>query len=396
MAAPLRIAMVAGESSGDLLGAHLIEAFKQHLSHLPEPRFFGIGGPKMEAAGFNADWPAEKLAVRGYIEVLRHYREIVGIRRQLLKRLLADPPDVFIGVDAPDFNLWLEARLKAAGISTIHFVSPSVWAWRRARLRNIARSVSQMLCLFPFEPEIYQKQGIAASYVGHPLADIIPLESDQKAARERLNLPQDELVFALLPGSRQSELHYMAETFIETAKRLHLRFPHARFLVPLISRETRLQFENELWHRGAQELPLTLLFGHAHDAMAAADAVLVASGTATLEAALFKKPMVIAYKMSPWSWRLMRRMKYQPWVGLPNILAGLFAVPEFLQDDATPDNLAQALGNLVGDQVMRARLHDLFSAMHRHLRQNTADKAAEAILPTLLGRLASSPRESSA
>lgn len=388
--------MVAGESSGDLLGSHLIEAFKQHLSHLPETRFFGIGGPKMEAAGFIAEWPAEKLAVRGYFEVLRHYRAIVRIRRQLLKRLLADPPDVFIGVDAPDFNLWLEARLKVAGISTIHFVSPSVWAWRRARIRNIARSVSQMLCLFPFEPAIYQKQGIEASYVGHPLADIIPLEPDQRATRERLNLPQDELVFALLPGSRQSELHFMAETFIETAKRLHLRFPRARFLVPLISRETRQQFENTLWRLGAQELPLTLLFGHAHDAMATADAVLVASGTATLEAALFKKPMVIAYKMSPWSWRLMRRMKYQPWVGLPNILAGRFVVPEFLQDDATPDNLAQALGNMVGDQVMRTRLHDLFSAMHRQLRQNTADKAAAAILPALLNRPTSSPQGSAA
>jgi len=392
MAAPLRIAMVAGESSGDLLGEHLIAALKQHLQHLPAAHFYGIGGPKMAAAGFSAAWPAEKLAVRGYIEVLRHYREIMGIRRQLLKRLLADPPDVFIGIDAPDFNLWLETRLKAAGISTIHFVSPSVWAWRRGRIRNIARSVNQMLCLFPFEPEIYQKQGIQASYVGHPLADIIPLQPDQRATRERLNLPQDELVFALLPGSRQSELHFMAETFIDTAKRLHLRFPRARFLVPLISRETRVQFENEMWRRDAQELPFTLLFGHAHDAMAAADAILVASGTATLEAAMFKKPMVIAYKMSPWSWRLMRQMKYQPWVGLPNILAGRFAVPEFLQDDATPDNLAQALGNLVGDQVMQARLHDLFSAMHRELRQNTADKAAAAILPTLPGGLASAPQ----
>ena len=196
--------MVAGESSGDLLGSHLIEAFKPHLAHLPDTRFFGIGGPKMEAAGFSAEWPAEKLAVRGYVEVLRHYREIVGIRRQLLKRLLTDPPDIFIGVDAPDFNLWLEARLKAAGITTIHFVSPSVWAWRGARLRKIARSVSQMLCLFPFEPEIFHRQGIEASYVGHPLADIIPLEPDQRATRERLNLPQDEIVFALLPGSRQS------------------------------------------------------------------------------------------------------------------------------------------------------------------------------------------------
>jgi lipid-A-disaccharide synthase len=372
--------MVAGEASGDLLASHLIAALRQHL---PDAHYFGIGGPKMEAVGFQADWPAEKLAVRGYAEVLRHYQGIAAIRRRLLKSLRADPPDAFIGVDAPDFNLWLEARLKSAGVPTIHFVSPSVWAWRGGRMRHIARSVSQMLCLFPFEAQLYENQGIQASYVGHPLADVIPLEADRDAARERLNLPHEDLVFALLPGSRQSELHYMAETFIETAKLLHQRFPRGRFLVPLVSRETRQHFENELWRCGAQELPLSLLFGHAHDAMAAADVVLVASGTATLEAALFKKPMVITYKMSPWSWRLMRRMKYQPWVGLPNILAGRFAVPEFLQDDATPDNLAQALGNLVGEQRVGERLHDLFLAMHVMLRQNTVEKAAQAILSSL-------------
>ena len=378
--------MVAGEASGDLLGGYLIEALMQHL---PTARFFGIGGPKMEAAGLTAEWPAEKLSVRGYAEVLRHYREIARIRRALLKRLLADPPDVFIGVDAPDFNLWLETRLKSSGIATVHFVSPSLWAWRGGRIRHIARAVDQVLCLFPFEPAIYARQGIEARYVGHPLADLIPLEPNQENARERLNLPQDALVFALLPGSRQSELHYLAETFIETAKRLHQRFPQARFLVPLVSRETRMQFENELWRLGAQELPITLLFGHAHDAMASADAVLVASGTATLEAALFKKPMVICYKMSPWSWRLMRRMKYQPWVGLPNILAGHFVVPEFLQDDATPENLSQALGNLVGDQPVRKRLRSLFSALHVELRQDTAEQAAQAILPVLSRKPAS-------
>lgn len=380
MAGQLKIAMVAGEASGDLLASHLIEALQ---AHLPDARFCGIGGPKMQDAGLDAWWPAEQLAVRGYVEVLRHYREITGIRRQLLKRLLADPPDVFIGVDAPDFNLWLEARLKAAGIPTIHFVSPSVWAWRAGRIRHIARSVSQMLCLFPFEPALYEKQGVSVSYVGHPLADIIPLEPDQNAARERLNLPQDGLVFALLPGSRQSELHFMAKTFIETAKRLNQRYPQARFLVPLVTRETRMYFEDALWQSGAQELPLTLLFGHAHDALAAADGVLVASGTATLEAALFKKPMVITYRMSPWSWRLMRRMHLQPWVGLPNILAGRFVVPEFLQDQATPDNLAQALGNLVADPIVPGRLYHLFAALHRQLRQNTAEKAAAAILPIL-------------
>lgn len=382
MVTPLKIAMVAGEASGDLLASHLIKALKQHL---PDALYYGIGGPKMQAAGFNAEWPAEKLAVRGYAEVLRHYREISGIRRQLLKRLRADPPDVFIGVDAPDFNLWLEARLKSAGIPSIHFVSPSVWAWRGGRIRHIARSVDQILCLFPFEPALYKKQGVAASYVGHPLADIIPLETDLNEARERLNLPPDALVFALLPGSRQSELLYMAKTFIETAKLLHSRFPQAHFLVPMVSRETRLFFESELWQSGAQDLPLTLLFGHAQEAMAAADAILVASGTATLEAALLKKPMVITYKMSPWSWRLMRRMKYQPWVGLPNILAKRFAVPEFLQDEATAENLAQALGNLVGDQAVRMRLHELFTDMHLLLRQNTVEKAAAAILPALRG-----------
>ncbi len=374
--------MVAGEASGDLLASHLIKALKLHL---PDARFSGIGGPKMQAAGFTSEWPAEKLAVRGYAEVLRHYREISGIRRQLLKRLLADPPDVFIGVDAPDFNLWLEARLKSAGIPSIHFVSPSVWAWRGGRIRNIARSVDQILCLFPFEPALYRKQAVAASYVGHPLADIVPLETNPAEVRERLNVPPEAVVFALLPGSRQSELFYMAQTFIETAKLLHLRFPQAHFLVPLVSRETRLFFENELWQSGAQDLPMTLLFGHAQDAMAAADAVLVASGTATLEAALLKKPMVITYKISPWSWQLMRHMNYQPWIGLPNILAKRFAVPEFLQDDATPDNLAQALGNLVGDQTMKSRLHALFTDMHLLLRQNTMEKAAAAILPALRG-----------
>lgn len=375
--------MVAGEASGDLLASHLIRALQQHL---PEAQFFGIGGPKMQAAGFVADWPAEKLAVRGYAEVLRHYREIAGIRRQLLQRLLADPPDVFIGVDAPDFNLWLETRLKAAGIYSIHFISPSVWAWRGGRINKMVRAVHQVLCLFPFEPALYAGTGIRADYVGHPLADVVPLEIDQAAARERLGLnSQDQVVFALLPGSRQSELQYMAQTFIETAKLLHQRFPRSRFLVPMASRETRNLFEQALWRCEAHELPLTMLFGHAQEAMAAADGILVASGTATLEAALMKKPLVITYKMSPTSWRIMRNMGYQPWVGLPNILAQRFAVPEFLQEAATAENLAQALGNAVCDSALKTRLHALFTDMHLALRQNTAERAAAAILPALHG-----------
>lgn len=375
-----RVALVAGEASGDLLAAHLIKALKERV---PEAKFFGIGGPKMQSHGFAIWESSEKLAVRGYVEVLRHYREISSIRRTLLKRLLADKPDVFIGVDAPDFNLWLEARLKRAGIPTIHFVSPSIWAWRGKRILKIADSVSRMLALFPFEPKLYEKQGIPVSYVGHPTADVIPESIDRKSIRERLELQNDVPVFALLPGSRQSELQYLAETFVETAKLLNLRFPTAHFLVPLVTRETREQFEVAMWKLGAQELPFKLMFGHAQDAMAAADAVLVASGTATLEAALIKRPMVICYRMSPWSWRLMKRMRYQPWVGLPNILAGRFLVPEFLQDEATPENLAQALGNLVGDQVLREGIEAEFSKIHATLRQDTASKAAAAILGQL-------------
>jgi lipid-A-disaccharide synthase len=380
MARP-RIALVAGEASGDLLAAHLIEALKRRL---PDADFCGIGGPKMQRAGFDAWWPAEMLAVRGYAEVLRHYREIAGVRRALLKRLLAEKPDVFIGVDAPDFNLWLETRLKRAGIRTVHYVSPSVWAWRGGRVRRIARAVDRLLALFPFEPAIYEKHDVSVSYVGHPLADVLPLEVNRNAARERLDLPASaQPVFALLPGSRQSEVAFMAASFIRTAGLLRERFPDAIFLVPLVSRETRTLFENEIWVQGAQEWPIKLLFGHAQDALAACDAALVASGTATLEAALLKAPMVIAYRMSPWSWRLMKRMRYQPWVGLPNILAGRFVVPEFLQDDATPENLAQALGNLVLDSNVKSRLTSLFTDMHRQLRQNTSEKAAAAILPLL-------------
>lgn len=378
---PLKVALVAGEASGDLLAAHLIAALKRHL---PNAHFYGIGGPKMQAQGFDALWSSEKLAVRGYIEVLRHYREITGIRRSLLKTLLDDKPDLFIGVDAPDFNLDLEGKLKRAGIPAIHFVGPSVWAWRGGRIKAIARAVSRVLVLFPFEPVIYERGGIPVSYVGHPLADVIPLYISKESAREKLDLVASQgPVFAILPGSRQSELHYMADTFIETGKRLLERFPKATFLVPLVSRETREQFEAALWRCGAQAMPFKMLFGHAQDAVAASDAALIASGTATLEAALIKRPLVIAYRMSSWSWRLMRRMRYQPWVGLPNILAGRFVVPEFLQDDATPENLAQALANQVTDTGMAARLEAMFMTIHRQLKQDTATRAAEAILQHL-------------
>ena len=376
----LRIAIVAGEASGDLLASHLIAALKGRVRNA---EFYGIGGPKMCGQGFKAWYPLEKLAVRGYVEVLKHYREIAGIRNALKKRLLADPPDVFIGVDAPDFNLALEKSLKDRGIPTIHYVSPSIWAWRGKRIHKIGVAVSRVLALFPFEPALYEKQGIPVSYVGHPLADMLPLEDGRRGARELLALTANEPVFALLPGSRQSEVQFMADTFIATAAKIHEALPNAVFLVPLATRETRLLFEAALYRGRVQGLPIRLLFGHAHEAMMAADAVLVASGTATLEAALLKRPMAIVYKMAPFSYRLMKRMGYLPYVGLPNILAGEFIVPEFIQSDATPDNLAQALLNFYADKASCERIAEVFRGLHLQLKQNTAEKAATAILGCL-------------
>jgi len=375
--------MVAGEASGDLLGSHLIRALR---ALRPDAAFCGIGGPMMAAAGLDVWVPAEKLAVHGYADALRHVREISAIRRALATRLLRDPPDAFVGVDAPDFNLGIERRLKRNGIPAIHYVSPSVWAWRAGRVRRIARSVTHLLALFPFEPAFYAASGVQVTYVGHPLADSIAPHVDTAAVRKRLGLTSDAAVFALLPGSRQAEVDRMAAIFIDTARLLARDFPGARFLVPLVSRETRSRFELELWRRDARDLPLKLLFGHAQDALAACDGALVASGTATLEAALLGKPMVIVYRTSPWSYRLMRRMAYQPWFGLPNILAGRFVVPEFIQDQAVPENLAQALGNWVSDRVSCTRLARLFDRIHGELRRDSAQHAAHTILSCIGGR----------
>lgn len=376
----IKIAMVAGEASSDQLAAHLIGAIRKHA---PAAQFVGIGGGKMQRQGFDAWWPSEKLSVRGYAEVLRHYREIASIRRQLLKRLLADKPDVFIGVDGYDFNMWLERKLKQAGVPTIHYVSPSIWAWRSHRKKNILRSVSHVLALYPFEPELYSGTSVDCTYVGHPMADEIQPNMSKGQARDQLEIPKEIPVVALLPGSRQSELQYMADTFIQAALLLHQRNPATRFLVPLISRETRQQFQEALWRLKADELPMTLMFGHAQEAVAASDVALVASGTATLETALIGRPMVIAYKMSKWTWRIMRNMGYLPWVGLPNILSRRFVVPEFLQDDASPENLAQAVDNLLQDRQVQRRIGQAFSDIHQQLSQGTAEKAAAVVLPYL-------------
>lgn len=379
----LRIAMVAGEASSDLLASHLIKALQRHL---PDAEFFGIGGPKMQAVGFKALWPAEKLAVHGYVDALKNYRELSGIRSSLLDLLKKDPPAAFIGVDAPDFSLWLEKRLKDRGIPAIHFVSPSIWAWRRGRLKGIARAVSHMLCLFPFEPELYRAAGVPVSYVGHPLADVFPLVPNRAAMRETLQISPGGPVFAFLPGSRQSEVRNLADTYIATAAALHERHPGARFLVPLATRETRMLFEDALRRHAHLDLPIRILFGHAVEAMIAADVVLVASGTASLEAALLKRPMVITYKIGKWSYRLMRRLAYLPWVGLPNVLAGREVVPEVLQDAATPQALADALDGWLADPARVDELTRVFTDMHLQLRQDTAAKAAAAILPYLQGR----------
>ncbi|WP_137938347.1 lipid-A-disaccharide synthase [Chitinivorax sp. B] len=374
--ARIKIALVAGEASGDLLGSHLIRALK---ARFPQAEFVGIGGPKMQGVGLKSMFSMETLAVNGYVEVLKNLRAILRIRRDLTEMLLADRPHAFIGIDAPDFNLGLERKLKAAGVTTIHYVSPSIWAWRGERIKKIKHCVSHMLALFPMEPQLYQQEGIPVSYVGHPLADEMPLVPDQVAMREQLDIPLASKVVALLPGSRQSEVAALAATFIETAKVLAGQLPGVLFLVPLVSRETRAQFEMMLYRLQAQELPLRVMFGHAHDALIAADVVLVASGTATLETALLKRPMVITYKVSSLTYKLMWNRKYLPYIGLPNVLAGDFIVPEILQDDATPANLAQALLNMIDHQRVTDRLQQRFTDIHLQLRQNTAERAAEAI-----------------
>ena len=385
-----KIAIVAGEASGDLLGGHLIRALKAQRSDLT---FIGIAGPKMISEGVTSLFPIEKLSVRGYVEVLKHLYGLLKLRKSLLKQLLAEKPDIFIGVDAPDFNFWLERKLKNHDIPTIHYVSPSIWAWRGGRMGKIKRAVSHVLALFPFEPALYEKAGVAVTYVGHPLADELPLKPSKTAAREILKIEKNKLVIAMLPGSRQSEVKQHADLLIKTAQIISKENKNSQFLVPLITRETRQLFETVLYNNTShnqanlnnddspdETLDLDILFGHAHDAMEAADIVIVASGTATLEAALLKKPMVITYRMPAISWQILKRMRYQPYVGLPNILAGKFLVPELLQHDATPQKLADAVARLLSDDAYLKEIKQEFTAIHHNLRKNSAKRAAEVVL----------------
>jgi lipid-A-disaccharide synthase len=374
MAQALSFSLVAGEASGDLLAGLLLGGMRDKWSHMHSA---GIGGPRMAAHGFDAWWPYEKLAVRGYVEVLRHYREIVGIRKQLRERLLAHPPSAFIGVDAPDFNLDLERDLKAQGIPTVHFVCPSIWAWRADRVSKIRQSVDHVLCIFPFEPELLAQHGIEATYVGHPLARTIPNVPDRAVARSTLGLPQDATVVALLPGSRSSEIDYLARRFLQAAQRMAKQQPGMRFVLPAMP---ALRARIDAIVKEVGEVPnLLVLNGQSHAALAACDVTLIASGTATLEAALFKRPMVIAYNMHWVSWQIMRRKKLQPWVGLPNILCQDFVVPELLQDAATPEALAYEVLHWLDHPAAAAAVQQRFATLHDTLRRDTPALATHAI-----------------
>ena len=371
--------MVAGEASGDLLAGLLLQALRARWPGLVAA---GIGGPRMAAQGFQAWWPHHKLSVHGFgWDVLLRYREIVGIRKQLLHRLTKDKPRLFIGVDAPDFNLQLEENLRRQGVKTVHFVCPSVWAWRPERLEVIRRSVDHVLCIFPFEPALLAQHGIAATYVGHPLAQVIPVVPDRAAARQALGLSPDDDVLAILPGSRKSEVRHLALRFFEAAARIHALRPGVKFVVPAVP---GLQAQIEAAARASgMGQQIQIVAGQSHTVLAACDATLIASGTATLEAALFKRPMVIAYRMGAWSWRIMRHKKLQPWVGLPNILCQEFVVPELLQGAATASALAAAVLDWLDAkhqqptkiQALEAR----FAALHDLLRRDTAALATQAI-----------------
>jgi lipid-A-disaccharide synthase len=378
-----KIAIVAGEASGDLLGGHLITALNKERDDLS---FFGIAGPKMMREGAKSLYPIEKLSVRGYFEVIKHLPGLLKLRKNLLKQIIGEKPDVFIGIDAPDFNFWLERKLKKHGIPTIHYVSPSIWAWRGGRIKKIKRAVTHMLALFPFEPSLYEAVNVPVTYIGHPLADEIPLEPNKKAARTMLKLEQDEFVIAMLPGSRQSEVQQHAELFVQTAILISQYHQQARFLVPLITRETRNIFEKtieKVTHSANVELNMQLLYSHAHDAMEAADFVFVASGTATLEAALIKRPMIITYRMPQMSWWLLKPMHYLPYVGLPNILAKRFIVPELLQKEATPEKLTEKMNAMLEDTNNLKKIKQEFNDIHQTLKQDSAKKAAAVVLSYL-------------
>nr|PZN03623.1 MAG: lipid-A-disaccharide synthase [Pseudomonadota bacterium] len=364
-ATPVRIVMVAGEASGDLLGSHVIAALKERY---PQAEFFGIGGPKMIGQGFDSWVPQERLAVHGLVEVLKHLPGLVALRRELVRRIAARRPHLFLGIDSPDFNLGLEKQLRRRGITTAHLVSPTVWAWRAGRIKTIREAVSHMLVLLPFEEQIYRDAGVPVTFIGHPLADEIPEVIDREALLEYLRLSNKGAIVTLLPGSRQQEVLNHAEPFIGAAKLIRQKLGNVQFLVPCATRETYRLFEEALYRHNDGELPVRMMFGHAQEALAASDFAIAASGTVTLEAALLRCPMVIAYRMAPLSFAIAKRLVRVKYVGLPNILCDDWVVPELLQDDVTPENLAQAALNLYNDKQALQAVRERFAALHTLMR----------------------------
>jgi lipid-A-disaccharide synthase len=374
------LALVAGEVSGDMLAARLMAGLRPHL---PDVRFSGIGGPRMLEQGLASDVAMDTLTVRGLLPVLMRYRELKGIQNRLRDRLLAERPAAFIGADYPGFNLGLEEQLRAGGIPTVHFVGPQIWAWRGGRIKKIQRAVSHMLLIFPFEEELYRQAGVPATYIGHPLAEQIPLAPDVAAARRQLGIPEDAKVVTVMPGSRMAEIKYLTEPFAGAVKLLAQREPGVRFIAPMAGERQKAYFMELLAKAGLADVPLQLIDGQSHACIAAADAVLAASGTATLEVALYKKPMVIAYKVLRAEWELIRHMGYLPWIGLPNILARDFLVPEFLQHAATPQALAEAVWFQLTDEANRVKLQQRFLDMHHSLLRNSAEASAAAVLEVI-------------
>ena len=373
---PLCFGIVAGEASGDILGADLIATIKQHF---PDAIFEGIAGPTMMEKGAKSLFPMDRLSVMGIFEVLGRYRELIGIRRKLADHFIRNPPDVFIGIDAPDFNLGLEKKLRKAGIKTVHYVSPSVWAWRQGRVKKIASSTDLMLTLFPFEAHFYEEHNVPVSFVGHPLADVIPLINDKKSARQSLSLSLEGSVLALLPGSRSNELHYLTQPFIETVRWLRERKPDLVVVVPLANSKRRKQFENSL--ASIPDSPTVVLIdGRSREAMMASDVVLLASGTAALEGLLLKCPMVVAYKLSPLTYFIVKYLVKIKNVSLPNLLAGETLVPEFIQNEATPEKMGKAVLSYFQDSKTAENIHNRFNEIHISLRQNASQKASDAIL----------------
>jgi lipid-A-disaccharide synthase len=370
----LELALVAGEASGDLLAGLLLRGVK---ARWPHARSVGIGGPQMVQQGFEAWWPHERLSVFGYVDALGRLPELLRMRRQLAERLLRERPAAFIGVDAPDFNFGLETRLREQGIKTLHFVCPSIWAWRGERVHKLARAADHVLCLFPFEPPLLRQHGVAATYVGHPLADAIPLEPPREASRKTLGYRTDEALVAVLPGSRRSEIMHIAPAMAAAVQLMHRQRSDLRFVMPVAP--GLRQLVEPILARHAPDVPIQLLDGRSHQALAACDVTLIASGTATLEAALFKRPMVITYKLAWLNWQRMKRMSYQPWFGLPNILSREFVVPELIQENAQPAALARETLAWLDDASRCQALQRRFTELHHSLRQDTARKATDAI-----------------